>query len=205
MASTPTAAPWATLDHVSDESSHGDEQALVARAATDFDAFAELYRLYLPRVHEYAFRRTGNTEAAEDICSATFEAALGTIDRFRWRSGGFAPWLFRIASRQTIAHYRREARPKSERGQQAMAQLAPAEALGADSTVGTDDGVLRLALNQLNDRHQQAIALRYLAHLNTAEAARAMGLTKSAFSVILARASKALRRELDRLEGGETR
>ncbi|MEE9414701.1 MAG: sigma-70 family RNA polymerase sigma factor [Acidimicrobiales bacterium] len=189
---------------MSDESLHIDERALVARAAADFDAFAELYRLYLPRVHDFAYRRTGSTEAAEDICSATFEAALSTIGRFHWRSGGFAPWLFRIASRQTIAYYRREARPRSERGQLAMAQLAPSTAPGADNSLGDDDA-LRRALNELNDRYQQAIALRYLAHLDTAEAARAMGLTKSAFSVVLTRATKALRRQLDNSEEGETR
>ena len=175
----------------------------MARAATDFDAFAELYRRYLPRVHDFAYRRTGSTQAAEDICSATFEAALRSIGRYRWRSGGFGPWLFRIASRQTIAHYRREGRPASERGQTAMARLASPHAPGADTAFAGDDGQLRIALDRLNDRYQQAITLRYIARLDTTEAARAMGLTKSAFSVVLSRATKALRRELDEREGGD--
>ena len=192
----------ATLVRVSTDPTHPDEQALVARAADDFDAFAQLYRRYLPEVHAFAYRRTGSVEAAEDICSATFEAALRSIGRFRWRDTGLRPWLFRIAARQVIAHYRREGRAASERGQRAMASLAEAPAPAADDLAETDDGALRSALGRLNSRYERAISLRYLAGLDTTEAARAMGLTNAAFSVVLTRATKALRRELERPRGG---
>ncbi|MGI9604893.1 MAG: RNA polymerase sigma factor [Acidimicrobiales bacterium] len=188
-----------------DHAPHPDEQALAARASTDFDAFAELYRHYLPRIHDFAHRRTGNVQAAEDICSATFESALRSIGRFRWRPGGLGPWLFRIASRQVVAHYRREGRASSDRGQAAMASLAPAVAPGVDEVALEDDGELRLALSGLNKRYQEAISLRYLAHLDTGDAAAAMGLTKAAFSVVLTRATKALQRELERTEGDTPR
>ena len=68
--------------------------------------------------------------------------------------------------------------------------------------MGTTD-TLRTALDRLNPRYQQAIALRHLSGLDTADAARAMGVTKSAFSVILTRATAALRKQLDILEGGD--
>ena len=191
----------ATLVRVSTDPTHSDEQALVARAAEDFDAFAQLYRRYLPAVHAFAYRRTGSVEAAEDICSATFEAALRSIARFRWRDSGFRPWLFRIAARQVITYYRREARARSDRGQQAMAGLAEVPGAGADDLASTGDETLRLALRRLNPRYERAISLRYLAGLDTTEAARAMGLTNPVFSVVLTRATKALRRELDSLGG----
>lgn len=197
LASTRWMPARASLDRVSDSTTHADELALVERAATDFEAFAELYRRYLPRVHAFAYKRTGSVQAAEDICSATFEAALRSIDRYRWKSGGFAPWIFRIASRQTIAYYRREGRAGSDRGQAAMARLSSRHEPPADVSVGSNDE-LRQTLDGLNQRYQQAIALRHLAGLDTADAARAMGLTKAAFSVLLSRATKALRQELDK-------
>ena len=193
----------ASLERVSPSPAHADERALVERAATDFEAFAELYRRYLPRVHAFAFRRTGSVQAAEDICSATFESALRSIDRLSWRSGGFAPWIFRIASRQTIAHYRREGRAGTERGQTAMASLTPGHAPSADVAIGSTEE-LRDALDRLNPRYQQAISLRHLAGLELADAATAMGLTRAAFSVVLSRATKALRKELDTAVGGDS-
>lgn len=177
-----------------------DERELVERARTDPAAFAQLYRCYLPRVHAYAWRRTGSQETAEDITSQVFEAALRGLPRFRWRPGGFGPWLFRIASNQVIAHYRREGRAGSERGQYAMAtmtQLATDDDF-TDLVGGEDTAIVRRALADLTPRYQRAIDLRYLAGLDHDEAARAMGLAKPAFAVVLSRALRALRRVIDR-------
>lgn len=175
-----------------------DERDLVERARVDADAFSALYRRFLPQVHAYARRRTGSPEAAEDICSATFEAALKNLHRFKWRSGGFAPWLMRIAANQTIAHYRREGRPSTDRGQLAMSRLH--EGASFDDLPMEDTGRLREAFDQLPDRYQRVLSLRYLAGLDPAEAAQAMGLAKPALAVVLSRALKALRRELERRE-----
>lgn len=41
-----------------------DERELVERAKTDRDALAELYRMYLPRIHAFAYRRTGDRQVA---------------------------------------------------------------------------------------------------------------------------------------------
>ena len=181
-----------------------DERALVARAQDDPAAFAALYRNYLPRVHDFAYRRTGSVEASEDICAATFEAALSSLHRFRWGRGGFAPWLFRIASRQLVTYYRRESRVRSDRGQRAAAQLTVGVAPAADHDVtghGADIESLRAALGRLNSRYQEAISLRYLADLDIGEAAAAMGLARPAFSVVLTRATAALRKELEQSNG----
>ena len=175
------------------------ERQLVDRARVDIDAFAELYRMYIDRVHRYAWRRTGSTEAAEDICAATFEAALRNLQRFRWQSGGFAPWLFRIASNQVVTYHRREGRPSSDRGQTAMAEMHRPLADDEIGRIG-DDAELRIALARLSPRYQRAVDLRFLAGLSTEQAARATGMTNAAFSVVLSRGLKALRRELERIE-----
>src|SRR5690242_19734781 len=99
---------------------------MVERARSDPDAFGELYRRYLPRLHAFAYRRTGDIEAAEDVTSAAFERALRNLDTFRWQSGGFGPWLFRIAANEIIDHYRRSGRAASARARGAEARLAAA-------------------------------------------------------------------------------
>ena len=177
------------------------ERELAERARVDIDAFAELYRHYLPRIHAFAWRRTGNRQAAEDICAATFEAALKGIGRFRWRSGGFGAWLHRIAANQITDHYRREARPTSDRGQRAMAAMHTSDdPAWPDTSIdgfGDDRNELRAAIGRLNPRYQRAVTLRFLADLDHGDAAQAMGLSRPAFAVVLSRALKALRRELD--------
>ncbi len=182
-----------------------NERELVEAAKTDPDSFAALYRHYLPRIHAFAWRRTGSVQAAEDICAATFESALRRMGSFRWREPGIGPWLFRIAANATIDHHRREGRQHSDRGQQAMSVMHdPADDSHGLDWIGDDHHALRHALGELSDRYQRAIGLRYLADLDHDQAARAMNLTKPAFAVVLSRALKALRRELDRF-GGEDR
>ena len=61
---------------------------------------------------------------------------------------------------------------------------------------------LRAAFDQLPERYQRVLSLRYLADLDPAEVAEAMGLAKPALAVVSSRALKALRRELERAESG---
>jgi RNA polymerase sigma-70 factor (ECF subfamily) len=177
----------------------GDERALVERARADPSAFAELYRRYLPRVHAFAFRRTGTVEVAEDITSAAFERALRNLHAYRWQPGGFGPWLFRIVANELADHYRRTGRASSARSVDAARRLLPAEPSDPADEVGTRDDVAEVlaAMDRLSPRYQQALALRFLAGLSPAEAAAAMGMSKPTMAVLVHRATRALRKALE--------
>ena len=175
------------------------ERQLAEEARHDPDAFADLYRLYVDRVFSFIHRRCGSKELAEDLTAVTFERALAGINGFKWRRGGIAPWLFRIASNQLTDHYRRTARRGGDRGQRAIDRLHDRVAVDEIDHLDAeyDAARLRVALDNLNPRYQRALSVRYLAELNQAEAAAAMGLTKPAFAVLLHRATVALQRELE--------
>jgi RNA polymerase sigma-70 factor (ECF subfamily) len=179
-----------------------DEQSLVERARTESDAFAELYRLYLPRIYAFVHRRCGCRDVAEDVTAATFEQALRSLPAFEWKGGGFGPWLFRIAANELVDHYRAAERARGRA--RALHLMMAADAAEGDTADRLDSerfppsDRLLAALNTLNPRYQQAISLRYLAGLSPAEAAEAMGTTKPVMAVTLHRALRALRRTLER-------
>jgi RNA polymerase sigma-70 factor (ECF subfamily) len=176
-----------------------DERMLVERARVDPSAFAELYRRYLPRVYAFAYRRTGVVEVAEDITSAAFERALRNLGTFSWRPGGFGPWLFRIAANELVDHRRLAGRAASSRAMGAARRLLgepsadPADEVGARDAVA---GVLT-AMDRLSPRYQRALALRYLSGLTVDEAAASFGTSKATLAVVVHRAVRALRRELE--------
>ncbi len=182
-----------------------DERALVEQAREDPKAFAELYHRYLPRVHAFAYRRTGAVEVAEDITSATFERALRSLGSYSWRPGGFGPWLFRIASNELVDHYRRTERAGSPRAVEAAILLHGQAAPDPADAVDTRDAVDELlgAMSRLSPRYQRALALRYLSGLSPDEAAAALGTSKATMAVVVHRASRALRQAL-RTTGDET-
>jgi RNA polymerase sigma-70 factor (ECF subfamily) len=180
-----------------------EEQALVERARADPSAFGELYRRYLPRVYAFAFRRTGVVEAAEDITSAAFERALRGLALFRWQPGGFGPWLFRIVANELADQYRQAGRAASDRGRGAAQRLAGAEPDDPAALVESRDEVADVlaAMDLLTPRYQKALSLRYLSGLSPDEAAAAMGTSKATMAVVVFRATRALRRVLEK--GGE--
>ena len=175
-----------------------DDRALVERARTEPDAFAELYRRYLPRIYAFAYRQCRSRPVAEDVTAATFERVVRSLPDYRWQGGGFGPWIFRIASNEVANHYRRERRTTSERAQRSLQQLAAPVPDGAFERV---EGVpttraLLDAMATLKPRYREAISLRYFAELSHGEAAAAMGVSKPVMAVTLHRALAALRRAL---------
>jgi len=165
---------------------------LVARAATDPDAFAILFRRYLPRIRAFAIRRCGDQFLADDITASVFERAWKSLGTVEVREHGIAPWLYRIASNELASHFR-----KTGRGQRAKERLEQAPAAVPDDpadavVLQSDTEALRSALSTLNPRHQEVIALRYLADLSATEAAEAMGIPPPTLAALLHRALKAL-------------
>ena len=183
------------------------ERACVDRARSgEREAFAALYREYVPKIHAFAYRRTNSREVAEDVTAATFERAYRQLDGFEWRGGGFGAWLFRIASNELTDHYRRQQRTRSDRGQLAMGALHNPSAV--DDVDHIEDGNnkahrIRAALATLNPRYQEAIQLRYLAELSHEAAAEAMGVSKPVMAVTLTRAKKALKKAMDTMGNEE--
>lgn len=174
------------------------DRTLVERARSDPEAFAELYRRYVPRVYAFAYRRTNAPDVAEDITSAAFERAWRNLDTFSWRSGGFGPWLFRIVANELVDHYRRAGRAAGDRARGAAHALHGGDPVDpADEVVGRDAAErLLAAMNDLSPRYQRALSLRYLSGLTAEEAAVAMGTSRATMAVIVFRATRALRRAM---------
>jgi RNA polymerase sigma-70 factor (ECF subfamily) len=179
-----------------------DERELVEKARDDADAFAEIYRRYVDRIHAFAYRRCGDAGLAEDITASTFERALRSLDGFSWGAGGLAPWLFRIAANELTDHHRRNGRRRGDRARRAADRLHDHTAFDDLEQIDDSDRlvVLRAGLDAINPRYQRALVLRHLSGLDHEEAARAMGVTPSLMAVLVHRANAALRRAVERLE-----
>ena len=184
--------------------SEADERELVERARQDSRAFAELYRRYVNRVYAFAYRRSGSTQVAEDVTSTTFERALRGMPSFEWRSGGFGPWLFRIATNELANQYRHQGRTSSDKVQRAFRMYVTEAVSGGEfdriETAGSHD-VVREAMSSLSDRYQHVISLRFLSGLSHEDAAKAMGLSKPVMAVTVHRAVAALRKAIDERGG----
>jgi RNA polymerase sigma-70 factor (ECF subfamily) len=76
------------------------DEAIVARALHDRQAFGLLYDRYVDPVYRYCYGRLGSREEAEDATSLIFARALAALPTHR--GGSFRSWLFAIAHNVVI-------------------------------------------------------------------------------------------------------
>lgn len=163
-----------------------DEERMVSRAVKDPQAFEFLYLKYVDRIYGYHLSRAGSREEAEDLTSLTFLAALEGISTYR-RQGSFSAWIFSIARRKLIDHYRR---PKN----------IPLEF--AKPTDNNLDDVIdfRLTLQQISQAfldiapdRVEALCLRVFGQLSTSETGKILSKSDGAVRNLVYRAIQDIR------------
>jgi RNA polymerase sigma-70 factor (ECF subfamily) len=142
-----------------------DDDDLLARTASDPEAFGAFYRRYERAVLGYFMRRTGDAEVAADLCAETFAAALIASRRYRGRGEPATAWLFGIARHKLLRSLERQRLELSARARLGI-QRAP---LGEDAREAierlTEDERVRELLATLPAEQAEAIETRVLGEL----------------------------------------
>ena len=162
-----------------------DDSMLVKAAQRDPAAFIALYRRYVTPVYRYLYNHVGNPADAQDLTAQVFLEALEGLRRYRER-GSFAGWLFTIARRRVIGHYR-------DRPAVSLNDVPDLiEEDDVPSHVIQDEALqrLRVLVAQLDDDERELLRLRFAA-----------GLTFGQMSAVLGRGEAAVKMALHRLLG----
>lgn len=157
----------------------------------DGSHFAELYARHLPRLTRFMRRFAGSPAEAEDLAQDAMLRAYQKLDLYD-ASRPFWPWLKIVATRMALNRLSRHTPEASDTPEDRGAYC--------DELVQVEDRqVLRGALSRLPKRQRRAVSLLYLSDLEPAEAAAALGVSRSGFNQLLYRAREGLRAELDRV------
>ena len=171
---------------------HSDEQLLADGGS---HAFALFYRRHSRDVLTYFARRVGDAEAAADLTSETFAAAVAAQHRFRPERGPAVAWLFGIAGHK-LADYRRrghlEDRARRELGM-ARRVLTPEDAVFIEA-LGRD--VVTEILSGLPADQRDAVEAHVIADASYEDLARTEGVTTSAIRHRVSRGLRTLRRQM---------
>jgi RNA polymerase sigma-70 factor (ECF subfamily) len=176
---------------------------LVARAkAGDRQAFAALYRTYLPTVYKFLYYRMGNNKAvAEDMTAEVFLRALRKVEDFNWTGADFGSWLLRIA-RNLVLDNAKSSRARLEILNDEMPEDAAGQARSTESSVMenlTNQGVYQ-AIKQLSPDQRDVVTMRFIQGLDVGEVAAAMGKKEGTIRTLQFRGLKALQKLL--VKGG---
>ncbi|MCZ6529832.1 MAG: sigma-70 family RNA polymerase sigma factor [Chloroflexi bacterium] len=179
-----------------------DEMELVRSAASEAEAFGELYNRHVTRIYSYIYYRTGDYQDAEDLTARVFQRALRHVGNFQDQGVPFSAWLYRIAH-NLVANWHRD---RSRR------PVVPLEDHVADTAAITHPEALALAEEQnrtllravrkLPPDRQQLLILKFVERLPNAEIGQIMGRTEGAIKSLYHRTLNSLRDQIKMMEDG---
>jgi len=152
--------------------SQSDEELIVAVAAGQREAFAELYRRRRPEVYRFALHMSGLPAVAEDVAQEVFLAVISEAARYTPGRSGVVAWLIGIARNHALRRItERRHEPLPDEGREPAIVADPADALAREQDVVS----LRAALVALPVVYREAVVLCDLQELSYQEAAEAAG------------------------------
>jgi RNA polymerase sigma-70 factor (ECF subfamily) len=179
-ATDPAPGRWAEMS---------DEQLLLAYRSGDADgAFETLVRRYERELYSYLFRYLGDAEMAEDAFQAAFLQVHLKRDQFE-EGRSFRPWLYTIATNQSIDAQRRNRRHRilslDRRGEsQEAGEARPLIDLLVSGEPEAGENLerderrqwVRQAVHNLPEQLRGAVILVYYQGIKYREAAEVLGI-----------------------------
>lgn len=159
-----------------------DDDLTIAARGGSGDAMTELYRRYAGRLLAYAFRLSGDRDAAEDVVQDVFTHFFRRLEQYR-PEGKLAAYLFRIAhslATDEAVDRRRRAAPLP-----VTADPAPAE--------DPEPARLDRAIDSLPVHLKEVVLLRLRQNLDYAAIAAATGVPEATARSRMRYALEALR------------
>ena len=137
-----------------------DTRLLLAIADRDREAFAELYRGYLPRLIAFLRRRHASEALAAEIAQEVMLTVWKRASSYEPARASAAAWIFTIARNRYIDRLRRERRPEVDPHDPTLvtSDRAPDSQLDADRRAGA----IRSAIEALPPEQAELVRLAFL-------------------------------------------
>jgi RNA polymerase sigma-70 factor (ECF subfamily) len=155
----------------------------------------QLFQQLYPRIYNYLRYRVNAVEDVEDLIGTIFEKAYAARNQYDPARGAFSTWLFRIAHNELVNHYRKRKQYSTwETGDEIPTDLTSSEPLPETQVIQRESlHQLLQGLEQLGERDQEVISLKFAGKLSNKEIGEIMDLKEKTVSVVLLRAIRRLR------------
>ena len=177
---------------ISDLPSPSDEALARQTQAGSMQAFEELVLRYEQRIYVFVSQRCRNGMDAAEITQETFVKAYQAISQFDSKRI-FAPWLFTIARRKCVDHFRAVRPASNESVPELSDSIDPSELLARQDERHHLWGLARRILPRAQF---DALWLHYVEDMKLEEVARVLRRPQTYIKVLLFRARKGLAERL---------
>jgi RNA polymerase sigma-70 factor (ECF subfamily) len=184
--------------------------------------FSQIYDQNIDKIYRFIFFKVNSQEIAQDLCSETF---LRTWEKFKQgkenplaeTSSHLAPrpashgsviknpraFLYQTARNLVIDHYREKGRTQVV-STESTPIVDPREDLEEEAILRSDLRTIKTALTALKEDYQDVIIWHYLNDLPIPDVSELLGRSEETTRVLLHRAIKALKAEVNKQETKES-
>ena len=155
------------------------------------DAFEQLVTCFEGRLFAFLYQKTNDHHLAQDLLQSTFVIAYRKLHLYNPRFS-FASWLYTIASRQAINHFRNKRIFERDQVGQTLDSDPSSELIAREQA----KSLWNRAREVLSERQYDAIWHFYGEERNLAETADVMNRSVGSVKVLLHRARRKLAEEL---------
>lgn len=155
---------------------------LAAAKSGDTDAITVLYRAHNPALLRYY--RTNAPRVAEDLAQEVWLSAAPRLGSFEGDEQQFKAWLFTVARRRLVDHWRASGR----RVHEVHDEVEPVSGDGDPSARVVGDAAIAELTAELTDEQREVITLRIVGGLSVDEVAAIIDKSPGAVRVIQHRA-----------------
>jgi len=167
--------------------------SLVDKAAVgNFEAFGQLYSIYLDRIYRYAFHQVKDRMTAEDITEEVFVKAWRAIGSCKGKGNTFSAWVYRIAHNHIINTLRSTQKFASIEIEN-IAEVSDPK-LEVETTLEQQE--LTDVIADLPQNQRQVVVLKFIEGLDNREIGKIMKKSEGAVRILQMRALTTLRQKL---------
>jgi len=159
--------------------------------------FSRIYDRYIDKIYRFVFFKVNSLETAEDLASETFLKTWEVFKNGNSKIENIQAFLYQTARNLIIDHYREKGKAKIISTEVGRSIIDPRQNLEEKSLLDSDIDRIRIALASLREEYQDVIIWHYLDDLPIREVAKMLGRTEEATRVLLHRALKTLKNELN--------
>lgn len=166
---------------------------LVERAAGgNFEAFGQLYGIYLDRIYRYAFHQVQDRMTAEDITEEVFVKAWKAIKSCKGKGHTFSAWIYRIAHNHIINTLRNTQKFTSIE----MENIADISNPKLEVEMKLEQQELTEMIAGLPQNQRQVVVLKFIEGLDNRETGKIMRKSEGAVRILQMRALATLRQKI---------
>jgi RNA polymerase sigma-70 factor (ECF subfamily) len=180
-----------------------EEKNIIKKARNNPGEFGQIFDAYYPKIFGYILRRTLNVEHSRDLASEVFYKALKNLWQFRWRGISISSWLFKIATNQVNAYFRKsvirlesyDELKKYEFTDIKTGIILESELLNAEQTLQKHQEFINLQskISSLPPKYQDVLTLRYFEEKSIKEISEILNKKEGTVKSLISRGLNKLR------------